>query len=172
MKLDKRITLISDIYSVNDGCHDWKFMNKYGYFADKINDFEDLSRCAYGTYTDYREQDKCFSCRTCSKGVVEYDWFTYFIPEEDLKPEEPEKKYRAYTTMEFIKDYPLGSHLHFRPKNDTIEMHRLIDGYNDCLNGAGTLFLSGVMFSMQELYNNYEIFRDGEWLPFGVEGKE
>ena len=94
----------------------------------------------------------------------------YFLPEEWVK--EPEKKYKPYAVMEFIKEYPLGSHLHFRPKDKTIEMHRLIDGYNDCKNGAGTLFMCGVMFSMLELYNNYEIFKDGEWVPFGIEVEE
>lgn len=89
------------------------------------------------------------------------------MPEEWVK--EPEKTYRPYTVMEFIKEYPLGSHLHFRPKDKLIEMHRLIDGYNDCLNGAGTLFMCGAMYSMSELYDRYEIFKDGEWHKFGVE---
>ena len=92
----------------------------------------------------------------------------FCLPAEWVKPEEPEKKYRPYTVMEFIKEYPLGSHLRFRPKSETMEMHRLIDGYNDCLNGSGTLFLCGAMFSMSELYDNYDIFKDGEWKPFGV----
>lgn len=87
------------------------------------------------------------------------------LPLEWIKEE---KKYRPYTVMEFIKEYPLGSHLHFRPKDKLIEMHRLIDGYNDCLNGAGTLFMCGAMYSMSELYDRYEIFKDGEWQPFGV----
>ena len=30
---------------------------------------------------------------------------------------EHKKKYRPYTVMEFIKEYPLGSHLLFRPKS-------------------------------------------------------
>jgi hypothetical protein len=92
--------------------------------------------------------------------------------EEQTKEVVIEKKYRPYTVMEFIKEYPLGSHLHFRPKSKLMEMHRLIDGYNDCLNGAGTLFLCGAMYSMSELYDNYDIFKDGEWRPFGVEVKE
>lgn len=81
---------------------------------------------------------------------------------------EHKKKYRPYTVMEFIKEYPLGSHLLFRPKSRIMKMHRLIDGYNYCLNGSGTLFLCGASFSMLELYDNYEIFKDGEWKPFGV----
>ena len=92
----------------------------------------------------------------------------FCIPCEWVEEEKKEQKYRPYTVMEFIKHYPIGSHLHFRPKNDTMEMHRLIDGYNDCKNGAGTLFICGIMYSMRELYNNYEIFNDGEWQPFGV----
>lgn len=81
---------------------------------------------------------------------------------------EHKKKYRPYTVMEFIKEYPLGSHLLFRPKSRIMEMHRLIDGYNDYKNGNGTLFMCGTRFPMSELYDNYEIFKDGEWKPFGV----
>lgn len=106
----------------------------------------------------------CF--KTSINGGDGGDW-KYFLPAEWVK--EPEKTYRAYTVMEFIKEYPLGSHLHFRPKSDTMEMHRLIDGYNDYKNGNGTLFMCGTGFSMSELYENYEIFKDGEWKPFGVE---
>lgn len=82
--------------------------------------------------------------------------------------EKSKEKYRPYTVMELIRHYPIGSHIHFRPKDKTMEMHRLVDGYNDCKNGAGTLFMCGIMFSMSELYDNYEIFKDGEWKPFGI----
>ena len=166
MKLDKRIKAITDIQSVTDGCRDWEFMTKKGYFANSIFDFKDLKRtCVYGEYAGWREHNQCFLCEFLSGDQA---YFTYFLPEDSLLPEELEKKHRPYTVMEFIKEYPLGSHLRFRPKSKTMEMHRLIDGYNDCLNGSGTLFLCGAMFSMSELYDNYDIFKDGEWKPFGV----
>ena len=170
MELDKRIKSINDIQTVVSS--NKKFIGKMGYLAENIGKFKDLSKCTYGVISDYREDDKCF-CRFMkfTSGIYP-TWYPYFISEDDLKPKEPEKKYRPYTVMEFIKYYPIGSHLHFRPKSDTMEMHRLIDGYNDCKNGAGTLFICGAMYSMSELYDNYEIFKDGNWKPFGAEVKE
>lgn len=36
MELDKRIEALTDIQSVTNGCHDWQFMDKKGYFANSI----------------------------------------------------------------------------------------------------------------------------------------
>ena len=94
-------------------------------------------------------------------------FYEFALPLEWVEEEPIPPGYEPYTVMEFIEEYPLGSHLRFRPKSETMEMHRLVDGYNECKNGGGTLFLSGVMYSMTELYNDYEINRDGHWEPFG-----
>lgn len=93
-------------------------------------------------------------------------FYEFALPLEWIKEPEP-PEYEPYSVMEFIKEYPIGSHVHFRPKDGIMEMHRLVDGYNDCKNGAGNLFLSGRWCSMTELYNDYEIYRDGNWEPFG-----
>ena len=169
LELDKRIKAITDIQSVTSILNNLN-LDKKGYFSDRIAEFKDLSKCMYGEFVEYREHEQCFLCEIDHyDGTFDHTYYRYFLPEDSLLPEEkPEKKYRPYTVMEFIKEYPLGSHLHFRPKDKTIEMHRLIDGYNDCLNGAGTLFMCGGMYSMRELYDNYDVFKDGEWQPFGV----
>ena len=162
MELDKRIIEGKKPLFCLDTEEAKQFIGKEGYFTNHLGVFAHIRRIEKYMLTAIDEK-----AQSCFKDVdgVRWDWF---LPTEWVKPEEPEKKYRPYTVMEFIKEYPLGSHLHFRPKNKLIEMHRLIDGYNDCLNGAGTLFMCGGMYSMSELYNNYEIFKDGEWQPFGV----
>lgn len=166
MELDKRIKSIDDIQTIisnNRGSIGCK-----GFFFDNFVQAKDLTKTHYGTLVDIDnndDNDLCFKARD-KNGNDFVGYFRLFIPEDALKP--AEKKYRPYTVMEFIKEYPLGSHLYFRPKDKLIEMHRLIDGYNDCLNGAGTLFMCGAMYSMRELYDNYEICVNGEWLPFGV----
>lgn len=165
MELDKRI---KDIYTIQTILqHDVDCIGSKGYFFNEFVQTKDLSKCRYGELIDITTHDDrndlCFKAEY-QEGLVGF--YRFFIPEKLLKP--IEKKYRPYTVMEFIKEYPLGSHVHFRPKEKIIEMHRLIDGYNDCLNGAGTLFMCGAMYSMRELYDNYDIFRDGEWKPFGV----
>lgn len=160
MELDKRILEGKKPLDCFDTDVAKQFIGKKGYFSNYLNVYTNLCNMEEGVLHSLDEQHgEAF--------VEEYAKWKFFLPAEWVK--EPEKKYRPYTVIEFIKEYPLGSYLHFRPKSKTIEMHRIIDGYNDCLNGAGTLFMCGVMFSMSELYDNYEIFKNGEWQPFGVE---
>ena len=118
MKFDKRIKALTDIQSVTDGCHDWEFMTKKGYFADRIVNFQDLSKCEYGTYVDYREHDKCFHCEVnLPDGTTNYNWFSYFLPEDSLLPEEkPEKKYRPYSLNEFLNEHEIGDKITYRHK--------------------------------------------------------
>lgn len=174
MELDKRITIISDIYSVNDGCHNWKFMNQKGYFANTITDFQDLSgKCVYGEYVDYREQDKCFSCKvdllSRTSGAYVSDWFTYFIPEDDLKPEEPEKKYRPYTDKEFLTLFDLGKFHSIRVMDDPYTRVVITGTYSK--NGILYISVSNNEsgYGVSWLFKHCEYFNGEEWRPFGIE---
>ena len=168
MELDKRIIEGKkplDCFDAENEELMKSFLNKEGYVSNNLENFCLLEGCFKRLLNNvFKKVKDCF--KTSINGGDGGNW-KYFLPAEWVK--EPEKTYRAYTVMEFIKEYPLGSYLHFRPKSDTMEMHRLIDGYNDYKNGNGTLFMCGTGFSMSELYDNYEIFKDGEWKPFGVE---
>ena len=173
MELDKRIASITDIYSVNDGCHDWKFMNQKGYFANRIVDFQDLSKCVYGEYNDYREHDKCFSCKVySSNGTSDSDWFTYFIPEDDLKPKEPEKKYRPYTMSEFKSEFKINIILTLRKRNEDKYVYQTVylgnRHYDDTDSDENFIYLSHGTYSLKELFEKFEIVRNGDWQPFGI----
>lgn len=173
MELDKRIKAIADIQSVTDGCHDWEFMTKKGYFADRIVNFQDLSKCEYGTYVDYREHDKCFHCEVnLPDGTTDYNWFSYFIPEDRLLPKEPEKKYRAYTLKEFIDDVNLGEPwIKMRPVGTNKECKFLYTGYQETAAGE-YICLGCFQFDFVSLFQNYEICINGEWKPLGVLDEE
>lgn len=161
-KFDARIKDLSDIQSFKQ--YDDKYVGRSGYFSNSMCKFQDLTICVKSTLTGI-DKDVTAGDYIFENG---YSNFRYFLPESLLK-EEKTKKYRPYTVMEFIEEYPLGSHLHFRPKSNTMEMHRLIDGYNEYKNGNGTVFMCGTGFSMSELYDNYKIYRNGKWQPFGIE---
>lgn len=163
MKLDSRIKDGKKPLDCFDTEIAKQFIGKKGLFGVHKSQFMNLDTCPKCVNEILNKIDNYDECSFVTSGNYAY---MYFLPEEWVK--EPKKKYRPYTVMEFIKYYPLGSHLHFRLKDGTIEMHRLVDGYNDCKNGSGTLFMCGVLFSMSELYDDYEIFKDGEWQPFGV----
>lgn len=183
MELDKRIKTITDIKSVTDGCHDWELMNKKGYFANRIVNFTDLSTCAYGEYAEYREHDQCFLC----EGDKTY--YSYFLPEDRLLPEEPEKKYRALTLNEFLERFKIGDAIYIRFKKDGAERVVIFSEYNipphkDEGNDTESVCLTGiehhksvVCLGMREyylatLFDCYEYFDGKEWQPFGIEVEE
>lgn len=169
MELNKRIKALTDIQSVTNGCHDWEFMTKKGYFANSIFDFKDLKRtCVYGEYAGWREHNQCFLCEQA--GDKEY--FSYFLPEDSLLPEEkPEKKYRAFTLTEWINQHEIGDVIHYRSKSEGIEAHIMYMGtYHH--KAKGTIVLGVASYTLDCLFEECELEINGEWQPFGIEVKE
>ena len=167
MKLDKRIKALTDIQSVTNGCHDWQFMTKKGYFAESITDFENLKKCVYAEYIGYREHERCFHYWDEKDGKDYTHYARYFIPEDSLLPEKPEKKYRAFTLTEWINQYEIGQIIHYRSKSDGIEANIMYMGtYHH--KGKGTIVLGVASFTLDCLFEDCEIETNGEWQPFGV----
>ena len=167
MELDKRIKAITDIKSVTDGCHDWEFMTKKGYFANSIFDFKDLKRtCMYGEYAGWREHNQCFLCEFLSGDQA---YFSFFLPEDSLLPEEPEKKYRPFKDhteyKEYLNDGIIESWIQIREKL-TGEVSELM-----YVGGSGAVICLGAYsFDLNNLFYDFELFNEstGEWQPFGV----
>ena len=178
LELDKRIKAITDIKSVTDGCHDWEFMTKKGYFANSIFDFKDLKRtCMYGEYTEYREHDQCFLCEIDHyDGTFDHTYYRYFIPEDSLLPEEePEKKYRPFSLEEFSNIFKVCDLVEFRYKDSDEVKCAMFTGYitdvdriDDKTPGAVELMLGCFHYSLLSLFKECELFLNGEWQPFGV----
>ena len=178
MNLDKRIKALTDIQSVTDGCHDWELMNKKGYFANRIADFKDLKRtCVYGEYAGWREHNQCFLCEFLSGDQA---YFTYFLPEDSLLPEEkPEKRYRPFSLEEFLEIFGIGDQIVFRVKNADDIKCAMFTGYitdveriDDKTPGACELMLGCFHYSLLSLFEECERFYNGRWWPFGIEVKE
>lgn len=167
MELDKRIKSINDIQTVVSS--NKKFIGKMGYLAENIGKFKDLSKCAYGEISVYREDDKCFCCLRKFTSGIHTTWYPYFISEDDLLPKEPEKKYRAYTLKEFIGDMNLGlgPWIRMRPVGTNKECKFLYTGYRETEVGE-YICLGCYQFDFISLFKNYEIYINGEWQPFGV----
>jgi len=177
MELDKRIKALTDIQSVTNGCHDWEFMTKKGYFANSIFDFKDLKRtCVYGGYAGWREHNQCFLCEQTGDKA----YFSYFLPEDSLLPEEkPEKKYRPYTLEEFFNIFKVGDLVEFRYKDSDEVKCAMFTGYitdvdriDDKNPGSCELMLGCFHYSLLSLFEECELFLNGEWQPFGIEVKD
>lgn len=180
MELDKRIKALTDIQSVTDGCHDWQFMTKKGYFAESITDFENLKKCVYAEYIGYREHERCFHYWDEKDGEDYTHYARYFIPEDSLLPEEkPEKKYRPYSLEEFSNIFKAGDLIVFRMKNADDVKCAMFTGYitdveriDDKTPGACEVMLGIFHYSLFSLFEDFEQFYNGRWYPFGIEVEE
>ena len=175
LRLDDRIFDIADIKTVITA--DENDVGKMGYFANSIHLFKNLEgqdRLKYGKLIylsdlDYGgdKSDKCFVCSN--------QWaYRYFIPEDALKSEEPEKKYRPFTLAEWIDQHEIGEVIHYRSKSGEMELRHMYVGTRHSPGIKKTILkitLGDVSHTLDYLFENYEIEVDGEWQPFGIEDK-
>lgn len=169
MELDKRIRDITDIKSVINS--NKELIGKKGYFANSIGKFKDLSTCQYGIVHDYKEDDKCFcDFHFYTNRANESTWYSYFVPEDVLKP--IEKNYRAFTNEEFFDLFDSGKLFSIRKKNergrfiitevyfnDNCEKDTVYVKLNHCNAGFGMGYL---------LRNDFEFYDGKEWKKFGI----
>lgn len=196
MELDKRIIKGKRPLTCFDLKEASDFLNKTGYFANEFDYFSDLSKvtecCSevyHGKLLGIKENKRCvfkYLSMDCSRESS----YRFFIPEEWVLPEEPEKKYRAFTLNEFLERHKIGNTVTFRLKKGEhvpedecrVEYTRLITGYetlpeNRDIPGKGSILLGGCpptglarLFEFYELENEY--YFPTVWQPFGIEIKE
>lgn len=176
MELDKRI---------KDGrrplcCFDIReaiqFIEMKGYFANDLGAFKYLgftdysqrfTSLSYGTLKEVdNDSEKAFSDEISHK-------FNYFLPEEWI---EPEQKYRPYSLDEWKRTHPLGTEVVFKKKRKPTGhsmpiMHRVFLGYDEGKHYLEKIHLGYSAFTLETLFEKYEIYEDGTWRPFGVNCK-
>ena len=136
-----------------------QFIGKKGYFSNSLGWYSVLKRTWNGTLNDIESQkEQCFyDCE--SEG-----YFHYFLPAEWVK--EHEKKYKPFTLDEFVNKYSLGDEVIIRSKDNPTSKHVLFVGYKE---GGDDILLGQYWNTFMILFNNYEIYTDEGWKPFGVE---
>lgn len=173
MELDKRI---------KDGrrplcCFDIReaiqFIEMKGYFANDLGAFKYLgftdysqrfTSLSYGTLKEVdNDSEKAFSDEISHK-------FNYFLPEEWI---EPEQKYRPYSLDEWKRTHELGTEVVFKKKRKPTGhsmpiMHRVFLGYDEGKHYLEKIHLGYSAFTLETLFEKYEIYEDGTWKPFGV----
>ena len=165
MELDKRIRSIVDILTVINSDMGG-IIGKTGYFGNSIMDFKRLDTCEHGELTGIiRNTDRCFEYENCADSGRQ--GYCYFIPEDYLLPEEPEKKYRPYTLAEWADKHEIGDVIHYRSKSEGIEAHVMYMGTYHHKN-KGTIVLGVASYTLDCLFEEFEIEIDGKWQPFGV----
>lgn len=170
-QLDKRIKSIDDIQTIisnNRGSIDCK-----GFFFDNFVQAKVLTKTHYGTLVDIDvvdQDDHCFKARD-ENGNDFVGYYRFFIPEDALKPDE--KQYRPYkNAQELFEDIGvyIGDTIHFRSKAEGTESHSLITSYTTLKDGTEKICLGGAFYyTMQALFDLFELRSRGEWIPFGKE---
>lgn len=163
MKLDKRIIDGKKPLDCFDTDVAKQFIGKKGYFADNNYAFIDITSddypICYATLTRVDEFHR----------ISFYDNFDvrhyYFLPEEWINLK---KKYRPYSISEWIEQYEIGDIIHYRSKSDGTEIRHIYLGTRHRPESV-KITIGDSSYSLERLFEDYEIEVDGDWSPFGVE---
>lgn len=153
-------------------CFDLKeaelFRGEVGYFAHRMESFESLDNCYYSRLIGFDTSDRSIPfavANSCSD-------YELFIPEDWVLP--AEKKYRPYTLAEWVDQHEIGEVIRFRNTCNQ-EFNVMYLGYildtNDDIQDTrtkGQIMFVSTPYTLQELFERYEICINGEWQPFGV----
>ena len=106
----------------------------------------------------WTEEEYCFADNS--------NGYRFILPLEWVKPEEseePEKKYRPFSLEEFLKIFDVADQIEFRNKDNGEVKHTMFIGY-----AKDDVMIGIYRFSLSYLFENYELFFEDKWQPFGV----
>lgn len=166
MKLDKRIIEGKKPLDCFDAENETvkSFIEKKGYFSYTMEGYINLRSTFEGTLDSINPQkERCFL------NSEEYRAYPFFLPEEWVT--KPEKKYRPYSLSEWIEQHEIGDIIHYRSKSDGTELLHMYLGTRHRPEYK-MLTLGDSSYSLECLFEDYEIEVNSEWKPFGVEVEE
>lgn len=143
-----------------------------GYFCNHISDLYDMED------TKLSEIERIYDDQvTCFSSTAFYGDFSFFLPLNAVKADEPKIKYRPFKTIDELekilnKDNKsahqfmcVGNDIFIRNKNQIT--HLIITRIDRDVKTNEVINVNGM--SPIFLFNNYEIRVGAEWVPFGVE---
>lgn len=160
-------------------------INTKGYFGDNLSNLiEKVRQGKVETLTDVMPNEAyCF-------GVNEDSYYIFFLPEDKVKEKVKEPVYRPFNCLdelfnfffpEYIKDnfcdqtekasFFLGKTLVLKDRyHNHIKVMTIkeVDFFNNCSGDGGGDNIELNCFTLLYLFNNFEIKKDGEFVPFGV----
>lgn len=175
LEYDKRIKNFNVKNAFSDICEFDDLVDTEGYFTSKYSDFSNLELCTYGYLEQLSCNEKPFQCSTNRV------WYSFFLPKECTVPKEKEKTYKAFTLETFLECYnkydsPFSTDwFQIRNKNHNDESNLLYCGYRNAKNCPKEkyiedgIYLGGIFYDFNLLFENYEIFLNDKWQPFGIE---
>jgi hypothetical protein len=149
--------------------HDVKVGDE-GYLSDHISYLRD-AKDAKTSKLDriYDNQGDCFSA------IDAFGTYTFFLPLDAVKKDKPEKKYRPLKSideMDCLFDCSVMSAKNFITYRSKVTGEIYIELLFAVCRDKNDILRTINNIPVQDLFDNFEIRKNGEWLPFGVEVKE
>ena len=181
MELDKRIKEGKRPLTCLDVEQAREFEGKLCLFSSSFVNYKNIREYAkYPQYTgtlSVKDKDK-FKYITDEESPYRNENDGYFyelvLPLEWVK--EPEKKYRPFSLEEFLKIFDIGDQIGFRSKDNGEVKYAMLVGYTDDFfadntdrsDGENDVMIGIYRFSLSYLFENYDLYFEDEWQPFGV----
>lgn len=149
--------------------HDVKKDDK-GYFAKSISQLQNDKHVELTTvYSINDNMGTCFIPKGWGTG------FDFFLPLDAVKEDKPEKKYRPLKSideMDCLFDCSVMSAKNFLTYRNKASGKIYIELLFSVCRDKDDILRSINNIPVQNLFNYFEIRKNGEWLPFGVEVKD
>lgn len=141
-----------------------------GYFADSLLVLGDrVSMDCRGVIGDIKDrQAYCFK-------IKDDNDFSFFLPLDAVKEDKPEKKYRPLKSideMDCLFDCSVMSAKNFITYRSKATGEIYIELLFAVCRDKNDILRSINNIPVQDLFNSFEIRKNGEWLPFGIEVKD
>lgn len=146
--------------------HDVKVGDE-GYFADEIEDLKAEDNRTRRIAEILDDHAFCFCTPT--------NRYSFFLPLNAAKKDKPEKKYRPLKSideMDCLFDCSVMSAKNFLTYRNKTSGKIYIELLFSVCRDKDDILRSINNISVQNLFNYFEIRKNGEWLPFGVEVKD
>ena len=175
MELDKRIIEGKKPLDCFDTEQAKQFIGKKCYFSDEARDFMNLDKADGDTLFYVAELQNIWTAEEYCFADNSNDW-RFILPLEWVREEktEPKPKYRPFTLAEWVDQHEIGEVIRFRNTCNQ-EFNVMYLGYildtNDDIQDTrtkGQIMFVSTPYTLQELFERYEICINGEWQPFGV----
>lgn len=159
---------VKDVKSWKDR-HDVKVGDK-GYVAYSISEFRELNiddaKCGKVIYID-DDSNLCFK-----SDLDPFTHYAFFLPLKKVKKEKKYRPLKSIDEMDCLFDCSVMSAKNFITYRSKVTGEIYIEllfavsrDKNDVLSSINNI-------PVQDLFNNFEIRKNGEWLPFGIKVEE
>lgn len=174
MELDRRIIKGKKPFAVFDTEEAKKFIGETCYFTNYEYDFTDLDvfdddDITYSRHIGVLSSVSDTLTSPFRKLEDSGDYYNYILPCECVKQE---PKYRPYTMSEFKSEFKINTVLTLRKCKEHKYVYQTVylgnRHYDDTDSDENFIYLSHGTYSLKELFEKFEIVRNGDWVPFGV----